>query len=281
MRKLSWFKFNEPKLQEGIDYFLTFSKQVVEVLSLLSKKLVAFNMLSDEEPLKSVLKVFKLFGFYRKEISSRHKKISALMYCFFGILLWVSVIMAIVQSTSRNDFMDRLLLAVTSVAICIKSIVLANKLDEISIFLQNFEAFSNKPELQERLNSSRKKSIRLVILHFLSNTLALLISVIASVYFRRLLVPIYIHSSFDLSNAYVFLPLWVFVTLGGLYSAYLSAILDLLPIILMIHLPAITSLISFEVKQIKVENFLASKEQVKKFLEVHMEVKRSVKLKFH
>jgi hypothetical protein len=224
-------------------------------------------MCAKKDPLKILLKGLLIFGFYRRAISKSRRIYTAVSFLLFGILIWSLVVLSVFQSTSVDDFMDRLLLAVTSISLCFKTLLLGMKLTDLSGLLKILDEISAEQKLEKQFEIARKKSLWLMIFHFISNATALIVSLAASLYFQKLVVAIYIHESFDIGNQWIFVVLWIFVALGGCYAAYLAAILDLLPIVLMINLSSILSMMNAEMKNANLNNFEETKAKTQKCVE--------------
>jgi hypothetical protein len=234
-------------------------------------------MLQVQEPFKALLKGFKIYGFFQSEISQRKRKLTIASFVCFGLAIWTLIVLSLVQSTSNNDFFDKFLLAVTSLSICSKAMIIFMQMDRVAILLKKFDEVVKAHDLEVELEEARKKSLRLATFHCVSTTVALVLALIASIYQGTLSAPVYEFNIINcVMNRYLFIIGWIYVAIGCLYATYLSTILDLLPIILMTILPEISLKLSSEIRKVKPQKFESFKTDIKRLTALHKDIKELI-----
>jgi hypothetical protein len=124
-------------------------------------------MLREQEPLKSVLKVFELYGFYRDGLSQRRQNCTAAYFSFSFHLMGFLVVLGLFESTDRNDFVARFLMAVTSVSIQMKALFMLKNMGRLEVFLDKLKQVVSDNNLTDQLETARRRPFvgRLFILH--------------------------------------------------------------------------------------------------------------------
>lgn len=141
----------------------------------------------------------------------------------------------------------------------------------VTELLKKLEKVVKDHDLVNESKKARKKSLRLVIVHCTSTTVALAVALIASIVQRTLFVPLY-NVNGDLNN-YSFTLAWIYIAIGAFYATYLSTILDLLPIILMIILPPMSAALNVNLRSLKSKQFETSKDDIKRCIKFHQDIK--------
>lgn len=232
---------------------------------------VLITMLSVQEPYKSIFKAFKLYGFRFKEISFKRKVLAVMTFIFCLLFLWIPCVLSLLQATDKKGFLDRSLMAITSVSICLKAIITFKKMDKIMDLVAKIHDFIQANQLEnDCMQTARKTALRLAAVHTLSTTFAVISAGVISIYQKKFIAPIY---TFDfMTHGTFFVVSWMYVALGAVYTTYLSTILDILPTICMIPLPGILQFLN-----VKIENLEMAKKDHKRAIVKCLNLHGSIK----
>jgi hypothetical protein len=103
--------------------------------------------------------------------------------------------------------------------------------------------------------------------------MALTVATIASILQGKLIASFYTFGFINYDNSFCFALAWIYTEFVCFYVTFLSTVLDLLPIILMTHLPPIVAALNSDLENLKFGKLEDSKEKVKASVAFHMDIK--------
>lgn len=228
-------------------------------------------MIAAKQPFKTILLVFKVFGFNPSKIKNRHKIYSFLFFMLFGIGFWIFVLFSLFQSESLSDLVNRTLYAATVLELFFKTFVVFFKMADIENLFERFDSIFDKEDEKAYFEKARKVSMRLTIFQLLSVAPSVIIPILKSLYSGKLLVPLYQFASFKCSGSGFYLCL-IYETFGVTYLAFLVGVLDLLPICFMMMITEYFKLLNEKIRNLNLK--LNSLKEVQCIVQSHGEIKQ-------
>lgn len=210
-------------------------------------------MIRNQEPFKTIMSIFNIFGFNPKEITNRRKVFSVSFFIAFGLGFWFFVALSLIQSESLSDMISRSLYAATVVELIFKTFIIYMKMAHITdLFTKLGSIYEGKDE-KVYFEKARKTSMRLAIFQFFSVAPSVLIPILKSLYSGKLLVPLYQFDNFKCSENGFYLCLG-FETFGVTYLAFLVCVLDLLPICFMMMISEYFRFLNEKIRNLDLKN---------------------------
>jgi len=188
------------------------------------------GMLKTRQPFKIILSFFTFFGFTSRKLSVKHRIAATFFYLFFGVFLWISITLSIFQ-LNGNEVMVYFLFTPTVFGILLKTLKLFVSFKPIEDFFQFCDEIFSAKEFQLYLDRAIKKALLLAKVQFIGYTFLQTIASLSSALERKLSVPMM--KIGDEKNW--FWLYWFYESpIGGFYTTYLIAALNLLPICLLL-----------------------------------------------
>jgi hypothetical protein len=225
---------------------------------------VTFEMLSDSQPLKFILQFLRFVGFEPQKLKKWHRNVAIACFVMLELGFITLSSLSLTQTQTMGDIIDGVLYTVASWVLVIKTVLVFVKFGQILGLIENIDKFTEA----HKVNGSNKKALILAVSFVVTAVLFFLISSGVSWYQLKLVYPLYEFKTFEGSK--IFAVLYVLIgTLAALYTILNMAFSDLLPIVLMTYLPEYFT----HLKQMIVVSDLRDKQQIRKIMEIHRELK--------
>jgi len=189
----------------------------------------AVRMLETRQPFKEILSIFRIIGFTSKKLSVRHRIASTFAYLFFGLFMWISIVLSIFQ-LNETEVVNYFLFVPTVVGSILKTSKLFMSFKSIDDFFEFCDKNFSSKEFEPYLDRAIKKASLFAKVQFIVYTIFHAIGALFAVLAGWLAAPMLMIGDKDK----MFWVYWILQNPGGVYSTFLLAGFNLLPICLLL-----------------------------------------------
>lgn len=192
-------------------------------------------MLSETEPLKSILRCLNFLGLQFDNLKL-WKKI-AVSCCFFSFVFcsWLLMFMSMLQTAQSSVFLDRFMFTVMYFNTLVKPIIMFWKYKDILALISKLDKFCTEFIAESFVKRFRKKALTFAFVHMSLASFAFIASITASLNNEKSTIPAYAFGDLE-ENPFFRNFMFLRRTLSALYTNFLMTFLDLLLLNLMMIL---------------------------------------------
>jgi len=167
---------------------------------------------------------------HSKKLSVKHRIAATFFFIFFGVFLWISIILSIFQ-LNEKEVLVYFLFTPTVFGILLKTLKLFVSFKPIQDFFQFCDEIFSAKEFQLYLERAIKKASLLTTVQFIGYTFLQTMGILSSALDRKLSIPMLTIGD---TKKWFWLYWFYESPIGGTYSTFLLAAFNLLPICLLL-----------------------------------------------
>jgi len=205
-------------------------------------------MIRDVEPFKFLLKIFHVFGFNNKTISTFHKCCCCFIYIFL-FSYWSLTFLSLLQVHNIEEFSERLLFVPALLGTCLKALNMITKYRELDKLVDNLDDSFGV----EKLANGIKSAVLLVKTIFTLYSLVYFAGTISSFATQTLVVKMFMINvpgyEYQINWCYL-----IIQNVGSLFNIFLTLFVNSLPVCLMMLIADFIQNLNEKIKQLKPSN---------------------------